>query len=72
MYQKYEYGLQPLIDYSLFTQNSALIVHHDIFESKRAMEFLREPHLGMYNNVSKKTAIRPCKDPTKHMNNHIL
>ena len=26
----------------------------------------------IYDDVSKKTDIRPCKDPTKHINNQIV
>ena len=43
LYQYYESGLQKLRDYFLFTQNSTVIVHHDILESQRVMELLSAP-----------------------------
>ena len=72
LYQQYEYRIQTLRDYSLFTQNSTVIVHHDIFQSHRAMELLSTPYFKMYDNVSKKTAIRPCKDLTKRIKYKIV
>ena len=40
LYQKYESILQSLRDYNLFTYNSTVIVHNDIFESQRTIELL--------------------------------
>ena len=40
LYQKYESVLQPLRDYNLFTYNSTVIVHNEIFESQRTIELL--------------------------------
>ena len=31
LYQEYESGLQPLREYSLFTQNSIVVFHHELF-----------------------------------------
>ena len=72
LYQQYESGFQTLRYYSLFNQNSTVIVHHEIFEYQIAMELFRAPYFDMYNNVSKKTAIRPCKDLTKRIKNKIV
>ena len=72
LYQQYESCLQKLRYYSLLTHNSTVIVHHESFESQRTMELLRAPYFEMYQNVSKKTSIRTCKDLTKRIKNQIV
>ena len=44
LYKQYESGPQTLRDYSLFTQHSTVIFHHEVFESQRDTELLSAPY----------------------------
>ena len=51
-YQQYESGLQPLRDYSIFSQNAKVIIQYELFEGQRTMEHLSMKYFDMYENIT--------------------
>ena len=49
-----------------------MIVQHEFLNSHSTIELFSIPYFKIYDNFYKKTAIRPKKDLTKHINNQIV
>ena len=52
IYQQYESGVQPLKQYSEFSQSAKVIFHMELFEGKMAMERLGVDWFPMFENLS--------------------
>ena len=52
LWQQYESALQPLKQYSEFSQSAKVIFHMELFEGKMAMERLGSSFFTMYQNLS--------------------
>ena len=62
--QQYEGGMEPLNNYSLFSQSAKVVVHYKLFGARRCLELLSSRFFTMCDNISRYTETRRTKDLT--------
>jgi hypothetical protein len=72
MIQQVESGLQPLKDFSIFSQHATVVAHLELFEAQRTLELLKAPFFVMCDNVSRYEGLRHVADLTKRPKNQLV
>ena len=72
VFQQYEGGMEPLKELNVFTQSAKVVVHYELYESRRCLEQLSANFFTMYDNVSRFTGNRTAKDLTIRPRNQLV
>ena len=71
-YQQYEGAMQPVRDMLRWCQSERVIVHEELFETRRMLELMSLPYFRMYENLSAKRGSERVADLTDRTLNQLV